>query len=242
MNKVNILEVKVDLNDDKNTIYPVIIEGEGEMILVDCGYPNFLSVIEQEAINREIDMKKLSKIIITHHDLDHMGSLAAFKRKYPSIKVVASINDEEYINGSKKSLRLQQAESIYDSLPEGEKESAKTFHSILESIEPCNVDICVKDKDFFDCCGGIEIISTPGHMPGHISIYIKSSKTLIAGDALVFENDELTIANPQYTLDMNAAKKSIVKLLDYEIDSIICYHGGICNKDIKNSLRKIVLS
>lgn len=242
MNKISILRIKVGLNDEKNMIYPVIIEGEREMILVDCGYPNFLSVIEEEAIIRGIDMQKLSKIIITHHDFDHMGSLAAFKRKYPSIKVVASINDKEYINGSKKSLRLQQAESIYDSLPEGEKEVAKTFHSILESVEPCDVDICVKDKDFFDCCGGIEIISTPGHMPGHISVYIKSSKTLIAGDALVIENNDIAVANPQYTLDIDKAKKSIAKLLDYEMDSIICYHGGVYDKDIKNSLRKIILS
>lgn len=242
MNKINILEIKVGFSDEINRIYPVIIEGEGEMILVDCGYPNFLSVIEEEAIIRGIDIKKLSNIIITHHDFDHMGSLAAFKRKYPSIKVLASIDDEKYINGSKKSLRLQQAESIYDFLSEEEKEGAKTFHSILESVEPCDVDICVKDKDFFDCCGGIEIVTTPGHMPGHISIYIKTSKTLIAGDALVIENNKLAIANPQYTLDMVAAKKSIIKLMNYEIDRIICYHGGVYKNDIKKSLSSIISS
>jgi len=242
MSKISILAIKVGPNDVENMIYPVIIEDEEEMILVDCGYPNFLAVIEQEAIARGIDLQKLTKIIISHHDFDHMGSLAEFKRKYPSVKVVASIDDEEYINGSKKSLRLQQAESIYDSLTEEEKEGARVFHKILESVEPCNVDICVNDKDFFHCCGGIEIVSTPGHMPGHISIYIKSSKTFIAGDALALQNGELAIANPQYTLDMDEAKKSITKLLDYEIDSIICYHGGVYDKDIRNSLRKILSS
>lgn len=242
MNKISILKIKVGLNDEISTIYPVIIEGERETILIDCGYPNFLPAIEQEAIIRGVDMKKLSKIIITHHDFDHMGSLAAFKRKYPSIQVLASIDDEKYINGSNKSLRLQQAESIYDYLPEEEKKGAKTFQNILESVEACDVDICVKDKDFFDCCGGIEVVSTPGHMPGHISIYIKASKTLIAGDALVIENHELAIANPQYTLDMVEAKKSIIKLMNYEIDEIICYHGGVCKKDIKKSLSRIISS
>lgn len=71
-------------------------------------------------------------------------------------------------------------------------------------------------------------------MPGHISIYIKDSKTLIAGDALVVEDDKLTIANPQYTLDIISAKNSIKKLLNYEIDKIVCYHGGVYTKDIKN--------
>lgn len=115
-------------------------------------------------------------------------------------------------------------------------------HELLESIENVTVDLLLKDGDYFPWCSGLEIISTPGHMPGHISIYVKGSKTLIAGDALVVENGELAIANPQYTLDMNEAKKSITKLLDYEIDRIICYHGGVYDKDIKNSLRKIVSS
>lgn len=77
-------------------------------------------------------------------------------------------------------------------------------------------------------------------MPGHISIYIKDSKTLIAGDALVVEDDKLTIANPQYTLDIISAKNSIKKLLNYEIDKIVCYHGGVYTKDIKKSLQNII--
>ncbi|EIW20997.1 MULTISPECIES: MBL fold metallo-hydrolase [Pelosinus] len=92
----------------------------------------------------------------------------------------------------------------------------------------------------FPCCGGIEIVATPGHMPGHISIYLEENKTLITGDALVLENGELIGANPQHTLDMATAKKSIKKLLNYEIDRLICYHGSIYEKDVKESLKKFI--
>lgn len=178
MSKINLLEVNFSFGGENNTIYPVILEDENEMILIDCGYPNFLKLIEDVAISDEIDIKKLSKIIITHHDFDHMGSLAEFKRKYPSVQVLASKEDEPYINDNKKSLRLQQAESIYNSLTEEEKEQAKNFHKMLESIESCNVDI-------------------------------------------------------------NEAKKSVKKLLNYDINKIICYHGGIYEKDIINALKRI---
>lgn len=240
MSKINILEVSFNFDREINTIYPVILEDENEMILIDCGYSNFLYLIEEAAINNGIDIKKLSKIIITHHDFDHIGSLAEFKRKYPTIEVLASKEDKHYIDGKKKSLRLQQAESIYDSLSEVEKENAKVFHKMLESVENCNVDICLNDKDYFDFCGGIEIISTPGHMPGHISIYHKESKSLIVGDALVIENGELSIALPQYTLDINEAKNSVKKFLNYDIDKIICYHGGLYAKNIKKALISMV--
>ena len=168
-----------------------------------------------------------------------MGSAAELKSKYPNMKILASEKDEKYISGKEKSLRLQQAESIYDSLPEEQKEWALNFQKTLKSVENVDVDMVLNDGDKFNCCGGVEIIETPGHMPGHISIYIKESKTLIAGDALVIENNKLCMANPQYTLDMKAAKKSIEKLQNYDIEMVICYHGGICNTVIENSLKNI---
>ncbi len=240
MNRLTVLEIKFDFNGTLNVIYPVVLSDEKEVVLIDCGYPNFLSLIKAAAEAKEIDISKLTKIIITHHDFDHMGALAEFKREYPHIKVLSSIDDEKYISGKEKSLRLQQAESIYDNLPEDQKENAKQFQQFIESIENVQVDVCLRDKDSFSWCGGVEIVTTPGHMPGHISIYIKDSKTLISGDALVVEDNKLTIANPQYTLDIAEAKNSIKKLLNYEIDKIICYHGGIYTEDIKESLERIV--
>ncbi|KOY67360.1 MBL fold metallo-hydrolase [Clostridium sporogenes] len=236
MNKLTVLEVGFDFNGDRNVIFPVILSDEKENILIDCGYPNFLPLIKTTAKANGIDISKLTKIIITHHDFDHMGALAEFKREYPHIKILASIDDEKYISGKEKSLRLQQAESIYDKLPEEEKKSAKEFQDFIGTIENVPVDVCLRDKDSFSFCGGVEIIATPGH----ISIYIKDSKTLIAGDALVVEDGKLTIANPQYTLDIISAKNSIKKLLNYEIDKMVCYHGGVYTKDIKKSLQNII--
>jgi len=71
------------------------------MILIDCGYPKCLCLIEDIAISNGVDIKKLSKIIITHHDFDHMGSLAEFKRKYPNIEILSSKEDEIYVSGKK---------------------------------------------------------------------------------------------------------------------------------------------
>lgn len=239
MNKLNVLKVEFEFNGIIDAIYPVILRDDNEMILIDCGYPNFLTLIEESAIKNGIDLSKLTKLIITHHDFDHMGSAADFKRKYPNVKILSSIIDEKYINGKEKSLRLQQAELIYDKLPEEQKEGALSFQKMLESIENIEVDMLLKDGDKFDWCGGMEIIETPGHMPGHISIYAKESKTIISGDALVIENNKLTIANPNYTLDLGEAKESIYKFSNYDIDKIICYHGGIYTEEIKSSLKRI---
>lgn len=112
MNKLNVLKIDFEFNGMIESIYPVILEDDREMILIDCGYPKFLGLIEECATENNIDLNKLTKLIITHHDFDHMGSAVELKKKYPNITILASSKDEKYINGSEKSLRLQQAELI----------------------------------------------------------------------------------------------------------------------------------
>lgn len=240
MNQVVALEVKFNAGNESNTIYPVIVKDEEEMILIDCGYPNFLPLIKKAAESRGINLDEVTKIVITHHDHDHIGALADFKKQYPNVVIISSEIDERYISGKEKSLRLQQAEALFDSLPDDEKPFAEGFHKLLQSVGSVGVDTVVKDKDVFSWAGGFEIVATPGHMPGHICVYLREFKTLIAGDALVVENDELSIPNQQYTLDMDEAKRSIKKLLAFDIEQIICYHGGVYTRDIKGSLEKLI--
>lgn len=234
------LEVKNNMNSQESTIFPVLVFDEADMLLIDCGFPNFLELIEESAKSQGVDLTKLTKIIITHHDYDHMGSLAAFKRKYPRIQVYTSEIQEEYVSGKKKFIRLEIAELRHHTLSEAEKANASSYNNKLKSVETVRVDQCLQDKESFDWCGGVEIIMTPGHMPGHISVYLKESKTLVTGDALTIENGQLCSANPIFTLDMQEAKTSAKKFLSYDIENIVCYHGGICTKDIKNSLLNVI--
>lgn len=239
MDNIVILKIDFDFGYGEETIFPVILMDNDEMILVDCGYAGFLPRLEQAAAENGVDLSALTRIIITHHDHDHMGSLAAIKRKYPHIQVIASEKDAPYVSGKLKSLRLEQAKNVQSALPPEQQESGKVFQEILKAVENETVDLTVKDGDYFPWCGGVEIVETPGHMPGHISIYVKKHRVLISGDALAIENGKLEIAAPQFTLDMDDAKKSVLKLLNYDIKSIICYHGGEYKEDISEKLKQI---
>ncbi|MDP4172893.1 MAG: MBL fold metallo-hydrolase [Bacteroidota bacterium] len=240
MKQIIPLEINFTYQDSRRRIYPVLLTNKDEVILVDCGYPGFLPLIKEEAEKNDIDLNNLSTIVITHHDYDHMGALAEIKEEYPKVTIASSLLDEKYISGKEKSLRLQQAEALYDTLPFEKRAHAEWFQNTLKSLRTAKVDLKLNDHDIMPWAGGTEIIATPGHMPGHISLYIKNYKTLIAGDALVIEEGKLAIANPNYTLDISEAKRSVKKLLDYEIQRIICYHGGEFNKNIRDSLLEVI--
>jgi len=240
MGSVTILPLTFSFEAIKAIIYPVVLAEDKELILVDCGYPNFLSDIENAMKREGLDLKDVSKIVITHHDHDHMGALREITYKYPEIEVLCSQAQEPYITGKKKSMRLVQAEQRDLSLTEEEKKESKKFIDTLKSVKTIDSVSVVNDGDVLPVCGGVEIIDTSGHMPGHISLYVEGEKTLIAGDALTAENGELQIANPQFTFDMDKAIDSIKKLLDYDIEKVICYHGGIYSGDIKSALQRII--
>jgi glyoxylase-like metal-dependent hydrolase (beta-lactamase superfamily II) len=88
-------------------------------------------------------------------------------------------------------------------------------------------------------CGGIHIINTPGHTPGHISLYHKPSKTLIAADALVVIDRQLHGPVPDHALDYPLALKSISRFTAFDIENIICYHGGLFNNNCNQRISEL---
>jgi glyoxylase-like metal-dependent hydrolase (beta-lactamase superfamily II) len=63
---------------------------------------------------------------------------------------------------------------------------------------------------------------------------------LIAGDALTAERGHLNGPNPPLTLDMRTALQSMRRLADLDVDTIVCYHGGVVREDANGQLRRVV--
>lgn len=234
-----VLEIGFDFNGKEQRIYPVLLRNERELILVDCGYAGFLPLLEEAANKHNRSLQNLTGVVITHEDIDHVGGLFELKEKYPAVKVYASEIEAPYISGKEKSVRLHQAETLYPSLPEEQKPGALAFQEFLKTVRPVPVNAVLSENKPVPFSDAVQVINTPGHTPGHISLYLSDSKTLIAGDAVVIENGELEIANPSFCLDLPAAVASIKKLQSLAIDTIICFHGGVLNGVVPEKLRSL---
>lgn len=71
----------------------------------------------------------------------------------------------------------------------------------------------------------LEIIDTPGHTPGHISILDRAGGLLVAGDAMNGADGGVVGANPDFTPDMATAADSIKKLAGFTFDTVVFGHG-----------------
>ncbi|MFJ7994991.1 MBL fold metallo-hydrolase [Peribacillus frigoritolerans] len=223
--KITELPIEFEFNGQKNHINPSLIISKNELTLVDTGYPNFLPFIENEISKNGYDMKSLKNIIITHYDIDHIGSLYDFKEKYPHINMIASEVESKYISGEMKSERLVQAEEMLENMPIQEIEFGKWFIQQLKNLKHVSIDEKVHDGDWIldnEC----RVVATPGHTSGHISLYFPRLKSVIAGDAAVIENRELVIANPHFCLNVEKAEQSLRKIKDLQAENYYCYHGG----------------
>jgi glyoxylase-like metal-dependent hydrolase (beta-lactamase superfamily II) len=232
MKQVLVLNIDYRFDDGIDVIHPVVLIDEHDMVLVDCGFEGFPFHIENAFRAAGLDCGHLTKVLITHQDNDHMGSAAELKRKYPNIEIVASAVEAPYISGKEKHLRLKQAEELQDTLPEEQQAFGLEFCERLKKLEPVEVDLTVNDGDEFPWCGGCKVIATPGHTPGHISLFLKHERTVVTGDAAVLSKGRLIIANPQFALDQEEAERSLLKLLNCRADTYVCYHGGIYKRSL----------
>jgi len=225
--KYIVLKLSYTFNEIEQLVFPVVLFGIEDIVLVDCGYAGSLKQLEDQLRYHDVEPSTLTKIVLTHQDDDHIGAAAEWKAKYPAIQIFASHIEEPYLSGKAKNLRLQQAEEMQKLLPEEQKAWGEQFCERFRNLQPLSISRKLYSGDVFDWGGGCEIIETPGHTPGHISIRSLHNDFLITGDAAVLEGNKLVIANPEYSLNLEDAKKSLIKILSYNCKQYICYHGGI---------------
>lgn len=227
MDQIIILDIGFQFPGGGDAIHPLVLKSADAMVLVDCGYPGFMPDIEEAVRKAGLQMDGLTHIVLTHHDFDHMGAASAFLKKYPAVKIVASKKEAPYISGKEVSPRLTQALEMQKNLPKNKQAFGRRFCEIVSGVQPVRVDIKVTEADRFDWCGGVRVIETPGHTPGHISLFLEKEETLVTGDAAVVEEGRLAVANPAFTLDMAGAESSLQKIKNFGAKKIICYHGGL---------------
>ena len=207
----------------------LILDMQNGDTLVDAGLPDQAEAIGSALVEAGIGVRDLRRIIFTHQDLDHVGSGAALVRQSDAT-VLAHPADSPHIEGSLRPLKF--TSEMLEQRPQ--------MREVLERLEPVRVDKHLEDGDRLDLAGGTRVIFTPGHTPGHLSLYLERPKVLVAGDALTAEGGYLNGPNPPFTLDVGEAARSVRRLAELDVETIVCYHGGVVGDDANGQLRRVV--
>jgi glyoxylase-like metal-dependent hydrolase (beta-lactamase superfamily II) len=77
-----------------------------------------------------------------------------------------------------------------------------------------------------DVVFSLQIVATPGHTPGSISVYDAGNGILVAGDALRTDGGKPIDPSPENSEDMDAALRSVAKLGALTFETLLVGHGA----------------
>src|SRR4051812_15146137 len=117
---LKMLEVSVNMMGRAGVLHPTLIVDGENVILVDAGLPGQLAPI-REAMQQQagVAFERITQVILTHHDIDHLGGLRELLSELPGrVRVLAHIEEKPYIDGTKRPLKLAKMEDNLENLPE----------------------------------------------------------------------------------------------------------------------------
>lgn len=223
---IYILELPNINPQSKDFVYPTVIKDGNNLTLIDTGYPGQIEYIKSELVKDGLDINNIKTIILTHHDIDHMGNVKSILNLVPDIEVITFEDEADYINGSKTASKVEVMEKSLDKMYERGKQFYNMFKSFFENNK-VKVNKTVKDGDIINKGESMKVIATPGHTPGHMCLYIDKYKLLIAGDLLVLNDGNITTTSKDLNYDNDMYLQSVNKIKSLELEMIVCFHGGV---------------
>lgn len=203
--------------------------GDGNWVLVDTGVIGGAHTIKAIARSRFGGSGKPAAIILTHGHFDHVGSAVALVEDW-DVPVYAHPAEHPYLDG----------ERSY------EPPDPSVGGGLIAALSPLFPTAPIDLGDHLHALPADHTvphlpawrwIHTPGHTPGHISLWRQTDGFLIAGDAFVTTKQESIYASitqapemhgpPAYfTPDWQSAKQSVVSLALLAPDIVITGHGA----------------
>jgi glyoxylase-like metal-dependent hydrolase (beta-lactamase superfamily II) len=145
-------------------MFPVncyLVREDDGLTLIDAGLGGSAEAILEAARALGLPVRR---IVLTHAHGDHIGSLDALHQPLPEAEVLVSARDARFLAGD---MRLD---------PEEPQAKLRGDYRTI-TTRPTRL---LADGDRV---GSLQVVSAPGHTPGHIALFDTRDGTLIAGDA-----------------------------------------------------------
>lgn len=198
----------VHLLDSTKGSHAYLVVGQ-ETVLVDTGRRGLHRKILQEIRDLGYRPNEIKHILLTHHDLDHIGNAKALKES-TGAKLWTSQKDLPY---------------IYEDITRpGIK---RVFQSILKVDIP-KIDSTYEEQQI---SRNFRVIYTPGHTPGHVCFLVNS--VLFAGDLVTCMGGKLKPSPSIMTWNQTSLTKSILDIGQLEFEWICPAHGIPIKRPVK---------
>ncbi|MET7748347.1 MBL fold metallo-hydrolase [Micromonospora sp. NPDC005367] len=201
-----------------------LVDDDGSVTLVDCGLKRAPARIVRGLAAIGKTPADVTRIVLTHAHPDHAGGAAELARR-TGAPVVLHAADVEYAQTGQAPPR--------DRTVTG----GRLFSRIGGGGFPA-VDVAepLADGDVLPVGGGLRVVHTPGHSPGHVSLLHEPTRVLITGDALF---NVVGIRWPIKVLcaDFRMTQETAHVLAELEYDVAAFTHGAELTDNARERVR-----
>jgi glyoxylase-like metal-dependent hydrolase (beta-lactamase superfamily II) len=188
----------------------------GELILIDTGAGWSVDKIINNIENLGFNCKNLSKILLTHCHIDHIGGVPEIRKRF----------------GPKIYIHKLDAPPVETGDP---ILTAATWYQAAFPPTPVDVTLNVPEETLIIGEQKIICLHTPGHTPGSICIYLDKD-----GKRILFGQDLHGPLLEEFGSNLKDYDRSTKRLLDLEADILCEGHFGIYKT--KEDVRNYILS
>jgi glyoxylase-like metal-dependent hydrolase (beta-lactamase superfamily II) len=168
-------------------------------------------------------ISEIHTVLISHTHADHMGAIGHFRDLVPGMTVVDHEADAPFLRDNRLLNGIFDAELVARHFP-GTRFDILEFYRNFCPISETRPDRTVVEGDVLEWGEFVfEVIHTPGHHPGHISLFERTHRDLFVGDMLGVEV-------PFYTPHSGGVEAYLASLDKYralEPARIIPSHGDL---------------
>lgn len=205
----------------------ILLDDDNGPVLVDTGVPDSAGKILAGLKELGHAPEDVQKIIVTHKHIDHTGSLADLKNATGAPAVMHPV-DAASVRVGESFLPVKTSPGIFSKL------MTIAMRMTPNDLEPVAIEEEVNDGDKLAIARGIEVLHTPGHSAGHISLYLnRDGGILIIGDAAI---NVLDLRYPPIFEDMAAGMASLQRVATLQFETAVFMHGKSMNGNASRRL------